>query len=71
MKKINLVKLKDLEKISDKLGDTINVLESLEPFLTFKERCNFKRTYGYIKELYFKVDKVIINMTDKEELDKK
>ena len=29
-----------------------------------------KSTYKFIEELYFKVDKVIINMTDKEELDK-
>lgn len=70
MKNIKLVKLKDLERISNKLGDTISILQTLEPFLSFKERHKFKSTYRFIEELYYKVDKVIINMTDKVELDK-
>lgn len=70
MKKINLIKLKDLEKISNKLGDTLSVLDSLEPFLSFKERHKYKSTYKFIDYLYFKIEKLIINMTDKEELDK-
>lgn len=70
MKNIKLVNLKNLEKISNKLGDTLNVLQSLEPFLNLKERHKYKSTYKFIEELYYKVDKVIINMTDKEELDK-
>ena len=53
MKNIKLVKLKDLEKISNKLGDTISILQTLEPFLSFKERYKFKsekrRIYKYYR----------------------
>ena len=71
MKKQRIVNLKELIKINNKLGDVLNTLQILEPFISFKDRCKYKKSYKFIEELYFKVDKLIINMTDETELDNK
>ena len=71
MKKQRIVNLKELMKINNKLGDALNTLQILEPFISFKDRCKYKKSYKFIEEMYFKVDKLIINMTDKTELDNK
>ena len=41
----------------------------LEPFIKFKDRNKYKKTYKFLDELYWAVDKLIINMTDSTELD--
>ena len=71
MKKQRIVNLKELIKINNKLGDVLNTLQILEPFISFKDRCKYKKSYKFIEELYFKVDKLIINMIDETELDNK
>ena len=71
MKKQRIVNLKELMKINNKLGDALNTLQILEPFISFKDRCKYKKSYNFIEEMYFKVYKLIINMTDKTELDNK
>lgn len=68
MKKQKIVNFKELSKISDKLGDALNTLHMLEPFIVFKDRYQYKRTYKFIEELYFEVENLIINMTDSMEL---
>lgn len=69
MKKQRIVNLKELIKISDKLGESLDTLQTLEPFINFKDRYKYKKTYKFLEELYYKVDKLIINMTDSTELD--
>lgn len=71
MKKQRILNLKELTKISNKLGDFLNILQIIEPFIEFKDRCKYKKTYKFIDELYFKVEKLIINMTDSTEIDSK
>ena len=69
MKKNKLVNLKELTRISNKLGDSLDILKTLEPFIKFKDRKKYKKTYYFIDELYWKVEKLIINMTDSTEID--
>lgn len=71
MKKQRIVNLKELVKINNKLGNTLELLQTLDPFIEFKNRYQYKKTYKFIEELYYKVDKLIINMTDNEEIKKK
>ena len=69
MIKQKIVNLKELIKISDKLSESLNTLQLLEPFIKFKDRNKYKKTYKFLNELYWAVDKLIINMTDSTELD--
>lgn len=69
MKKQRIVNLKELIKISDKLGESLDTLKTLEPFIKLKDRYKYKKTYKFIDDLYWKIDKLIINMTDPTELD--
>ena len=69
MIKQKIVNLKELIKISDKLSETLNTLQMLEPFIKFKDRNKYKKAYKFLDELYWSVDKLIINMTDSTELD--
>ena len=69
MVKQKIVNLKELIKISDKLSESLNTLQMLEPFIKFKDRNKYKKTYKFLDELYWSVDKLIINMTDSTELD--
>ena len=69
MIKQKIVNLKELIKISDKLSESLNTLQMLEPFIIFKDRNKYKKTYKFLDELYWAVDKLIINMTDSTELD--
>ncbi len=69
MIKQKIVNLKELIKISDKLSESLNTLQMLEPFIKFKDRNKYKKTYKFLDELYWAVDKLIINMTDSTELD--
>ena len=69
MKKHKLINLKELTRISNKLGESLDTLQILEPFIKFKDRYKYKKTYKFIDELYWKVDKLIINMTDSTEID--
>ena len=69
MIKQKIVNLKELIKISDKLSESLNTLQMLEPFIKFKNRNKYKKTYKFLDELYWAVDKLIINMTDSTELD--
>lgn len=69
MIKQKIVNLKELIKISDKLSESLNTLQMLEPFIKFKDRNKYKKTYKFLNELYWAVDKLIINMTDSTELD--
>lgn len=69
MIKQKIVNLKELIKISDKLSESLNTLQMLEPFIKFKDRNKYKKTYKFLNELYWTVDKLIINMTDSTELD--
>lgn len=71
MKKIDIVNLKNLTKISDKISDTLSLLQDLDPFIQFKERHKYKQTYKYLEHLYDEIDKIIINMTDSTERDNK
>lgn len=69
MIKQKIVNLKELIKISDKLSESLNTLQMLEPFIKFKDRNKYKKTYKFLDKLYWAVDKLIINMTDSTELD--
>ena len=69
MIKQKIVNLKELIKISDKLSESLNTLQMLEPFIKFKDRNKYKKTYKFLDDLYWAVDKLIINMTDSTELD--
>ena len=69
MIKQKIVNLKELIKISDKLSESLNTLQMLERFIKFKDRNKYKKTYKFLDELYWAVDKLIINMTDSTELD--
>ena len=69
MIKQKIVNLKELIKISYKLSESLNTLQMLEPFIKFKNRNKYKKTYKFLDELYWAVDKLIINMTDSTELD--
>ena len=69
MIKQKIVNLKELIQISDKLSESLNTLQMLEPFIKFKDRNKYKKTYKFLDELYWAVDKLIINMTDSTELD--
>ena len=69
MIKQKIVNLKELIKISDKLSESLNTLQMLEPFIKFKDRNKYKKTYKFLDELYWAVDKLIINMKDSTELD--
>ena len=71
MKKQKIVNFKELTRISDKLGDALNTLHILEPFISFKDRFQYKKTYDFIEKLYFRIEKLIINITDSTELDNK
>jgi hypothetical protein len=67
MKKIELVNIKELTKISNRIGDTLCSLRELEPYIEFKDRFKYKLTYNYLEYLFNKIDKVIINITDPSE----
>jgi hypothetical protein len=69
MKKQKLVNFKELTKLSNKLGESLDTLKTIEPFIKFEDRYKYKRTYKFIDELYWKVEKLIINITDSTELD--
>lgn len=69
MKKQKLVNFKELTKLSNKLGESLDTLKTIEPFIKFRDRCKYKKTYKFIDELYWKVEKLIINMTDSTKLD--
>lgn len=69
MKKQKLVNFKELTKLSNKLGESLDTLKTIEPFIKFRDRYKYKKTYKFIDELYWKVEKLIINMTDSTELD--
>ena len=45
MIKQKIVNLKELIKISDKLSESLNTLQMLEPFIKFKDRNKYKKTY--------------------------
>jgi len=69
MKKQKLVNFKELTKLSNKLGESLDTLKTIEPFIKFGDRYKYKKTYKFIDELYWKVEKLIINITDSTELE--
>jgi DNA-binding transcriptional regulator WhiA len=71
MKNLEIVNFKNLTKLSERLGNAIETLNSLDPYIKFKDRFKYKKTCKYLDDLYEAVDKLIINITDKEERTKK
>lgn len=68
-KKLELVDLEELKMESDYIGYALGALLNLEPYITLKDRIRFKKTFKYLEEIYENIDRVIINVTDRSEID--